>query len=210
MQSALRAPVRSDRRLFLKQSGGLAAGVAGSAVLSLAERRRATDLLRPPGVVDESRFVERCLRCLQCVRSCPNQIIKITGPDRGFASLFTPHIEFGQYGCDYFCQVCQTVCPNFAIPLQSLQEKQKTPIGKATIDENHCVVFAKDTNCLVCEEVCPVPGKAISIREQTVVRESGPILLRYPVMEPTRCIGCGICQVGCPSTPIAITVHADR
>jgi ferredoxin len=112
-------------------------------------------------VVDEVRFVENCLRCLQCVRSCPNQIIKITGAAHGFASLYTPHLEFRPYGCDYFCQVCQQVCPNKAIPLQTLAEKQTTPIGEARIDEKVCVVFKDKVNCLVCEEVCPVPEKAI-------------------------------------------------
>ena len=121
--------------------------------------------LRPPGVSDEARFVEKCLRCFQCVRSCPNKIIKITGFESGLNNLFTPHLEFHEFGCDYNCQVCQLACPNFAIPLQTLREKQSAKIGLASIDEKLCVVFARDTNCLVCEEFCPVTDKAIKIRK---------------------------------------------
>jgi ferredoxin len=170
-----RLPPQPDagRREFLRQSAALAAGALAAGAAGLRWRASATPLLRPPGVVDEAGFLERCLRCLQCVRSCPNEIIRITGPGGGLASLFTPHLEFGEYGCDYLCQVCQRVCPNFAIPLQTLAEKQATPIGRARISEEDCVVFRDRINCLVCEEVCPVPGKAIRIREETVAAGTG-------------------------------------
>ncbi len=194
------------RREFLRQAGLLAAGAVAAGLVGFPRPRVSTPLLRPPGVVDETRFVERCLRCLQCVRSCPNGIIKPTGFEAGAASLMTPHLEFGEYGCDYLCQVCQRVCPNFAIPLQTLAEKQLTPIGRAAIAEKDCVVFRDRINCLVCEEVCPVPGKAIGIREEAAAggREAA---LRYPVMREERCNGCGICEAACPATPLAIRVR---
>jgi polyferredoxin len=216
-----------SRRRFLKQGsllvGGLAAGtvltlldsrsaVQGHRVLPLAERVQ-TDLIRPPGVTavsNEREFIQRCLRCFQCVRSCPNGIIDITGPGHGFDNLFTPSVHFERYGCDYNCQVCQLVCPNYAIPLQTLQEKQKTVMGHAAIKENLCVVFAKDTNCLVCEEVCPVPEKAIKIETKTKIVNGEALELRYPVMDLSLCIGCGICQALCPAEPKAIVVHRSK
>jgi len=164
-------------------------------------------LLRPPGVVIEARFLENCLRCQQCVRSCPNGIIKIADQRHGLASLFTPHLRFGPYGCDYYCQVCQQVCPNRAIPLQRLEDKQKTPIGVARIDESACVVYKQGFNCLVCEEVCPVPGKAIryEVKENP---EDPAQALQEPKMIADRCIGCGICEARCPAEPVAIRVFA--
>jgi formate hydrogenlyase subunit 6/NADH:ubiquinone oxidoreductase subunit I len=185
----------------------LVVGLAVGGVLTGSLRRRITTLLRPPGVVDEARFLENCLRCLQCVRSCPNHIIKITGGGHGVASLYTPHLEFRPYGCDYFCQVCQQVCPNRAIPLQTLALKQSTPVGKARIDRDACVVYKEKVNCLVCEEVCPVPDKAIAY--QTVEEMSaGGEPLREPQMVAQRCIGCGICEARCPAEPVAIRVFA--
>ena len=213
-----------SRRRFLKQGGLMAGGIAAGALLSVVDRppiiegsntqlfqeQVHTDLIRPPGVTaisNESEFIQRCLRCFQCVRSCPNGIIDITGTGHGFDSLFTPSVTFEQYGCDYNCQVCQLVCPNYAIPLQTLQDKQKSVMGNAFIDERHCVVFARDTNCLVCEEVCPVPEKAIKIRTAYKTVDGEPMELRYPVMDLDLCIGCGICQALCPAEPKAIVVH---
>jgi polyferredoxin len=201
------SPSSPSRRSFLKHGLLLVAGLASGGLLTGIGvlRRRITALLRPPGVVDEVRFVENCLRCLQCVRSCPNQIIKITGGEHGLAGLYTPHLEFRPYGCDYFCQVCQQVCPNRAIPLQTLEQKQSTPIGTARIDENLCVVYKEKFNCLVCEEVCPVPEKAIRY-EVTDERSKEGEMLREPRMVPELCIGCGICEAKCPAEPVAIRV----
>jgi formate hydrogenlyase subunit 6/NADH:ubiquinone oxidoreductase subunit I len=79
-------------------------------------------------------------------------------------------------------------------------------MGIANIDENLCVVFANDTNCLVCEEVCPIPQKAIKIREAQKVVGGHEIQLRYPVLDRQLCIGCGICEAKCPTSPKAITI----
>ena len=100
----------------------------------------------------EEKFLLRCLRCLQCVRSCPNEIIKVTGMTAGIESLFTPHLEFNSQGCDYYCQVCQIVCPNSAIPLQTLARKQKTCIGRAVIDERRCARCLKRQSLSVKQE----------------------------------------------------------
>lgn len=212
-----------SRRKFLRQSGILVGGlVAGSffsyisgRVLPRLENERElphginTGLIRPPGVTAlraEKDFIKRCLRCLQCVKSCPNQIIKITGSEYGFANLFTPHIRFEEYGCDFNCQVCQLVCPNYAIPLQALGEKQHTRMGLASVDVNLCVVYTENTNCLVCEEMCPVPEKAIKVREEVKLVEGEELVLRYPDVKPSLCIGCGACEAYCPVLPKAITV----
>ena len=200
-----------SRRKFLKGTAAsfgaaVGAGLIAGTGLSLVDRPKRTNLLRPPGVDDEELFVTRCLRCFQCVRSCPNGIIKITGIEAGLDSLGTPHIEFSEYGCDYYCQVCQTVCPNLAIPLLPLPEKQRARIGLASIDESHCVVYAEGTPCIVCEEFCPIPEKAVklTVRERRVGGET--VLLQYPSVERDLCIGCGMCESRCPARPVAITV----
>jgi polyferredoxin/NAD-dependent dihydropyrimidine dehydrogenase PreA subunit len=183
-------------------AGRLGAGRSGGAASGAL-----TPLLRPPGVVDEARFLRRCIRCLHCAQSCPNGIIESTGLEAGAASLFTPRLNMEKNGCDFRCQVCQQVCPNQAIPLQSLSEKQTTPIGLAAIDQNRCVVFKDKKPCLVCEEVCPTPKKAVVFaRQERIVQGSRTVTLRYPSVASALCIGCGICQANCPADRTAITV----
>jgi ferredoxin len=192
-----------------RSSGPQVGGSAGRATpASGSAPHTTTSLLRPPGVADEAAFLRRCLRCLHCVQSCPNQIIAVSGMEGGIAGLFTPRLRFDRYGCDFRCQVCQLVCPNGAIPRQTLAEKQETPIGIASIDEQTCVVFKDSTPCLVCEEVCPTPQKAIVFsREKRIRRPSGSVVsLKFPSVEESRCIGCGICQANCPADQPAITV----
>ncbi len=201
----------TSRRRFLIHAGTLAAGFAAGGALGLLRRVTRggvnTQLLRPPGVVDEAVFIQRCIRCLHCVQSCPTAIIRATGLEAGASSLFTPSLNFQKQGCDYRCQVCQQVCPNAAIPLQRLEEKQRSVIGVASIDETTCVVFKEGKQCLVCEEMCPIPEKAILFEDRTARTAAGVVSLRYPAVVRSRCIGCGICQANCPADPVAIIVH---
>jgi polyferredoxin/NAD-dependent dihydropyrimidine dehydrogenase PreA subunit len=199
--------VDESRRNFLKSGAVAVSGILIGAVIPFFDRTYRTRLLRPPGVVDEPTFVERCLRCFQCVESCPNGIIRITGPGEGLDSLFTPHLSYRENGCDFNCQVCQIVCPNFAIPRQTLEEKQRSVIGSARIHRGRCVVYAQDLNCLVCEEFCPVPDKAIKVVEREKVVNGKNMLLRYPVVDRMLCIGCGLCEAFCPVEQKAIRVY---
>ena len=42
-----------------------------------------------------------------------------------------------------------------------LAEKQARVIGLAVIDHKLCLPWAKGEECLVCEELCPIPQKAV-------------------------------------------------
>jgi len=62
--------------------------------------------------------------------------------------------------CDYSCTLCGQVCPTGAIPRLSLAEKQTVVLGTATIDRSRCIPYSEGTDCLVCEEHCPVAEAA--------------------------------------------------
>jgi formate hydrogenlyase subunit 6/NADH:ubiquinone oxidoreductase subunit I len=86
-----------------------------------------------------------------------------------------------------------------AIPALPLVDKQVTPIGRAFIDRNRCLPWAQDTPCIVCEEMCPVPRKAILLSSAEVEKEVGSrIFLQRPTVLASRCIGCGLCEYKCP------------
>ena len=67
------------------------------------------------------------------------------------------------------------------------------------IDQNLGVPDASARSCIVCEEHCPTPEKAIWFEEIEVLNELGEqVLLKRPRVNPELCIGCGICQNKCP------------
>lgn len=196
-----------DRRTFLL-AGTLAAlasvlSVRASGLL----RRRA---IRPPGSQPEVDFLATCARCGLCMKSCPTNVIqpRVSG---GITEIFTPELDFSLGYCEFTCAECGTVCPTGAIKALPLALKQRHVIGKAVIDRNRCIPWSKGHDCIVCQELCPVPDKAIVLEE----REAASILpdaepgttVKLPYVVEGRCIGCGICENKCPAIGgAAITV----
>jgi ferredoxin len=141
----------------------------------LAGAGRDPSLIRPPGALDEERFLARCLRCGQCMRICPGNIIQPALLEAGVQGLWTPTVNYrlGVSGCLPNCIACGQVCPTAAIRPFSLEEKQgrgefaaQGPIrlGTAFVDRSRCLPWAMDRPCLVCHELCPVSPKAIFVR----------------------------------------------
>jgi ferredoxin len=82
-------------------------------------------LMRPPGALPEEDFIARCLRCGQCMRICPTNIIQPAGMEGGLEGLWTPILNFriGTSGCQLNCIACGQICPSAAIRPISLDEK---------------------------------------------------------------------------------------
>jgi polyferredoxin len=163
-----------SRRGFVVAGTGLLLtsmwGVGG-----LAGANRNPSLIRPPGSLDEGRFLTRCIRCGQCMRICPGNIIQPALFEAGLQGLWTPAINYriGSSGCLLNCIACGQVCPTAAIRPLSLDEKlgmgdfaSQGPIrmGTAFVDRSRCLPWAMDRPCLVCHELCPVSPKAIFTR----------------------------------------------
>lgn len=191
------APLPS-RRAFL---GALALGSAGvlAAESGLGRERADAHLVRPPGAQDEAAFLARCLRCAQCIRVCPTGGLQPALLQSGLEGLWTPRLDSRLGACEYACTACGQVCPSGAIPLLDLATKRETVIGLAAVDRGRCLPWAYNTPCIVCEEMCPRPEKAIQLEVVEVVNAAGEtIVLQRPVVVRERCIGCGICENQCP------------
>lgn len=180
--------------------GGLLAGTAVVSLFGAANKHGAGEnhLLRPPGALDPA-FLDKCIRCGECMRSCPTAALQpalLAGRLEGvFAPVVMPRTGY----CDYSCHRCGQVCPTGAIPSLALEEKRRWAIGQAYIDERRCLAWTGDAQCSVCEEMCPLPKKAIYLEEVTIKREDGSeITVRRPYMRRQLCIGCGICENKCP------------
>lgn len=195
------------RRGFLSLTSGSAAAVVGG--LGLAATTKAfgspTDSLpvRPPGSVPEREFIDMCIRCGECFKACPNNVLHVTGFEHGLESLWTPKVVADWAGCESSCNACGQVCPTGAIRSLPMEEKRFARMGLAIVNEVTCLPFAGSEACDLCVVECEQAGyDAIEQRrEGTIVSDDGlPIPdtgYLVPVVRADKCVGCGLCQTRC-------------
>ncbi|MBP6830942.1 MAG: 4Fe-4S binding protein [Deltaproteobacteria bacterium] len=206
-RSATLAQDGMDRRKVL------VAAATGAAVLPLARASDTLDsnyydrLIRPPGSVPEREFMERCIRCAECMKVCPNNALHPALLESGIEGLWTP-ILIPRIGyCEPTCVLCGQVCPTGAI--QKITEEQKLgnpvrhvepiKIGTAFYDQGRCLPWSMATPCIVCEEFCPTSPKSIWVEEVDVPDRNGHMVhVQRPHVDPQLCIGCGACEKVCP------------
>ncbi|MCX8124993.1 MAG: 4Fe-4S binding protein [Spirochaetes bacterium] len=192
--------------------------VAGSSVMiaaskvSLFAASHESFIIRPPGALPETRFLDACIRCGQCMNVCPTNALHPCIGESGFYGMFTPRLISRIGYCDFTCTRCGNVCPTGAIRELSLKEKQKYVIGTAYIIRDICIPWSQAQNCIVCEEVCPVANKAITLEKTIAKNKDGvTVELLLPVVHEDRCIGCGICENRCPvSGQSAIVIRKPK
>jgi ferredoxin len=156
-------------------------------------------LIRPPGAVGEKEFLQRCVRCGECMKVCLTNAIQPTFTEAGLEGMFTPRLDMKAGYCEYSCTLCGQVCPTGAIAETQEEEKKKIVIGLAFIDRSKCIPFQMGVDCIVCEEHCPTPKKAIWFEKREVMNDKGEMnIVKLPRVDLEQCIGCGICEHKCP------------
>jgi len=195
-----------SRRTFLAAA---AAGIALPAIHGVEAHTKIKDpwLLRPPGARSEKEFLARCVRCGECMKVCIGNALHPTLFEAGVSGMFSPVVIPRVGYCEYNCTLCGQVCPTGAIQNLSLEKKQQWVIGTAAFDTERCLPY-RGINCMVCEEHCPVPDKAIRFREVMTDDPAGRrVTVKQPYVVAEKCIGCGICENKCPLPgPSAIRV----
>lgn len=158
----------------------------------------AINRLRPPGAVDEQRFMALCIRCNRCMEVCPYNSIRRAGLG---STIGTPYV-FAETKACYLCMACCRLCPTGALD-KDLKVPAKVSMGKARIEPSICYshLFLEHdvipdeslekigALCNTCYNVCPLQEKAITLRDNL-----------YPVILEG-CVGCGICVERCPTRP---------
>ncbi len=156
-------------------------------------------LLRPPGSLEEPKFLERCVKCGECMKVCITNGLQPTFLEAGLEGLWSPILVPLLGYCEYRCTLCGQVCPTGAIEPLTIDKKTRVVIGLAMLDKGRCLPWAHATPCIVCEEVCPTPKKAIWLENKTVeARDGKKIEVKQPHVDLKLCIGCGICENKCP------------
>jgi ferredoxin len=133
------------------------------------------------------------------MRVCPTGGLQPAVFESGIEGLWTPILIPTLGYCDYSCNACGQVCPVEAIPKLELDEKRLQVLGKAYINTNRCIPWSEGRPCIVCEEMCPIPDKAIYLEVKQALNAKGETeTIQFPHVGRDKCIGCGICEYKCP------------
>jgi ferredoxin-type protein NapG len=226
------------RRRFLR-SVLLGGGVTAAALAGWLPVVRAHTLrLRPPGALAEDQFLASCIKCGQCVQVCPVKAIKLSDIDEGFG-MGVPHIDAREQACDFSCDAVQCIlaCPTGALS-HTLSKKEEVRMGIARLDKpGMCLArqglgfkgTARDAGihryaeidrwkpipiadhpydlelCDLCVRECPIEGaiKLVPLSDDPNDKRRTPEVTQA-------CVGCGMCEMICPTAPAAIVVDAGQ
>ncbi len=186
-------PDAARNRLGLSRGefiGSLGVGAALLAGYGLGLRKTEESVLRMPGAQDESRFLARCNRCLECARACPTGCLMPMSLDSGLQKFWTPRFLPREAACvfDQCGQACQAVCPAGAI---ERVDPEKVRIGIAHVNKQTCLGW-RGKSCLVCKERCRFQAVSLNGLRPSVIQNA--------------CTGCGACEETCPNDPPSIVV----
>jgi len=167
--------------------------------ISQSSKRASDKLIRPPGALPEEKFLQKCVKCSECMKVCPTNAIQPALSEAGPEGIWTPVLVPKIGYCEYYCSLCSQVCPTGAIQELTVEQKIQVKIGTAWINKNRCIPWAFGDSCIVCEEHCPVSPKAIKLVKTEVKLPDGTIKTPLaPFIDISVCTGCGICENKCP------------
>lgn len=187
-------PSCTRRDLFKTLLTDLSSAAGSLASGPIAPRRPAKPFVRPPGAVEEGRFLELCTRCDDCLKACPEWVIRKAGPEFGSLQEGRPVLLPKENPC-LFCEgiPCAEACRTGAL----VPPGPGVRIGLAVVDPARCYM-GRGQPCDYCVKECPVRPKAISL---------GPPG-KPAAVDPLACTGCGECAQICPAD--AIEIEARR
>ncbi|MBE0513376.1 4Fe-4S dicluster domain-containing protein [Sulfurimonas sp.] len=229
--------VKTDKREFIKYSTlGVLGLVLGGGMVFSPYVLRAENRLRPPGAVDEKKFLALCIKCGQCLQVCPYHSIKLADFLSGHG-VGTPYIDADERGC-YACSAvpCVLACPSGALDHHTEKPEDikmgiavlefpdtclamtNTPIPKGYNKQMH-----KFTNSVVNIHELEVEllekFDSFEDKECTLCADMCPIPNPMSAIAMVSdsgggnrpeiydgCIGCGACQEVCPTTIASIVV----
>jgi len=231
------AKVQTDKREFIKYStlGILGLALGGGMIFS-PYTLKAENRLRPPGAMDEKKFLALCIKCGQCLQVCPYHSIKLSDMINGHG-MGTPYIDANERGC-YACEAvpCVLACPSGALD-HHCEKPSDIHMGVAVLEfPDTCLAISNTplpkwysaqiqnfTNSVrnVTELELDVLTKIDEFKDKqcTLCADMCPIPSPMSAISMVSdsnggnrpeiydgCIGCGVCQEVCPTSTPSIVV----
>ena len=225
--------VKQERREFIQYSTlgvlglVLAGGVVGAPYLRAEEKR-----LRPPGAVEENRFLALCIKCGQCLQVCPYHSIELASFTKGYG-MGTPYIDARKRGC-YLCGAvpCVLACPTGALDHHTEKPQDvkmgiavlefpksclavtKTKVPKEQIERIYGHPHTRELEEKVLEKLSKFEDKPCTICADmcplpnplsAIEMVTSPNGSMYPKVK-SGCVGCGVCEELCPASSPAIVI----
>ena len=144
--------------------------------------------IRPPWAKPETFFIDLCSRCDDCIRRCPQGIVR-----RGAGGY--PRIDFTLGPCT-FCGDCVRSCRHDAL---AFSDDPSQPAWSLKVEIKTDCLARNGVVCRSCGERCA--EQAIRFRLQTGGRA-------LPEVDDTACSGCGECVSVCPNGSVQLRPQA--
>ncbi|MDD3462591.1 MAG: 4Fe-4S dicluster domain-containing protein [Sulfurospirillaceae bacterium] len=226
--------VKQDRREFIQYSTlGILGLVLGAGVVGAPYLRADENRLRPPGAVDEDRFLALCIKCGQCLQVCPYHSIKLADFKKGYGAG-TPYVDARERGC-YLCGAlpCVLACPTGALDHHA-EKPEDVKMGIAVLSMptlclavNRKKVTKQDIKRIYdhphtrdLEEDVLKKLETFVDKPCTICADMCPlpnplsaiemIETKTGIIRPqvkSGCVGCGVCEELCPAETPAIVVR---
>jgi ferredoxin-type protein NapF len=182
----------TGRRLFIAGGTGLLVGLIIPRWLRFSD----ANYFRPPASISPELFNTLCIRCGNCIKACPTNIIVHHTKTDDLTAWMTPELSFDNKGyCLEDCNLCGTVCPSGSISPFSVAAKKELFMGSIQIGLDKCLLTQR-TECDRCKAVCHYQAIEIVPAEQSLTMK--------PVVDLKKCVGCGACAAVCPPETIAM------
>lgn len=205
--------IDNNRRNFIVVGATLVATAAikaadkttdgGLAPIIQKERPKRKTRIVPPGAISLLHLQSRCTGCQLCISACPNGVLC---PSSDMTTLMQPVVGYENGYCRPECVRCSDACPVGAFHKITVDEKSAIQIGRAVVDLDACVVASKGRKCGNCADKCPT-GAIKMVPRDPNDEES----YYMPIVNESKCIGCGACEYYCPVRPIsAIYVNGNE
>lgn len=154
-------------------------------------------------------FNDKCLPCLICKQSCPEEAISVefTIPKKETLLPFKPgktgKISLDKEKCT-LCGICEILCPAFIFVEKKAKADDLMPFSDLVIDETKC------DYCGLCVPFCP--EDAIRVNgdfNEEEIRKIAPKITGTIKVDNDKCTRCGWCGVVCPYDAAEVTKPFD-